>query len=44
MLPDKLTPEMVERITKKLPAAQAAELISLFDELEERKQIGRAHV
>jgi hypothetical protein len=34
-----LTSEMVERIIKKLPRNEAAELLVMFEELEERKRI-----
>lgn len=33
-----LTPEIIDRISKKLPAAEAAELLAMFDELDGRKR------
>ena len=33
-----LTPEIIERISKKLPADEAAELLAMFDELDGRKR------
>jgi predicted phage terminase large subunit-like protein len=33
-----LTPEIIERISKKLPKAEAAELLAMFDELDGRKR------
>lgn len=33
-----LTPEIIERISKKLPAAEAAELLAMFEELDGRKR------
>jgi predicted phage terminase large subunit-like protein len=37
-----LTPEIVEKLVKSLPHAEAAELLAMFDELEERKTIAAA--
>ena len=37
--PMELTAEMVERIIQKLPRAEAAELLIMFEELEERKRV-----
>ena len=34
-----LTSEMVDRIVKKLPRAEAAELLVMFEELENRKRV-----
>lgn len=34
-----ITPAMLDRIVRSMPAADAAELISMFEELEERKRI-----
>ena len=33
-----LTPEIIERISKKLPKEEAAELLAMFDELDGRKR------
>ena len=37
-----LTPEIVEKLVKNMPHAEAAELLAMFDELEERKSIQAA--
>jgi len=37
-----LTPEIVEKLVKSLPRAEAAELLAMFDELEERKSVQAA--
>jgi predicted phage terminase large subunit-like protein len=37
-----LTPEIVEKLVKSMPHAEAAELLAMFDELEERKVIQAA--
>jgi predicted phage terminase large subunit-like protein len=37
-----LTPEIVEKLVKSLPHSEAAELLAMFDELEERKSIQAA--
>ena len=37
-----LTPEIVEKLVKNMPRAEAAELLAMFDELEERKSIQAA--
>lgn len=37
-----LTPEIVEKLVKNMPHAEAAELLAMFDELEERKNIQAA--
>ena len=38
-IPSNLTPELVAKIAKTMSPADAAELISMFDELEERKRV-----
>jgi predicted phage terminase large subunit-like protein len=37
-----LTPEIVEKLVKSLPHSEAAELLAMFDELEERKSVQAA--
>ena len=37
-----LTPEIVEKLVKNMPHAEAAELLAMFDELEERKSVQAA--
>lgn len=37
-----LTPEIVEKLVKSMPHAEAAELLAMFDELEERKRVQAA--
>lgn len=37
-----LTPEIVEKLVKSMPHAEAAELLAMFDELEERKAVQAA--
>ncbi len=37
-----LTPEIVEKLVKNMPHAEAAELLAMFDELEERKTVQAA--
>lgn len=37
-----LTPEIVEKLVKNMPHAEAAELLAMFDELEERKRVQAA--
>jgi predicted phage terminase large subunit-like protein len=37
-----LTPEIVEKLVKSMPHAEAAELLAMFDELEERKSVQAA--
>jgi predicted phage terminase large subunit-like protein len=37
-----LTPEIVEKLVKNMPHAEAAELLAMFDELEERKAVQAA--
>lgn len=37
-----LTPEIVEKLVKSMPHADAAELLAMFDELEERKTVQAA--
>ena len=37
-----LTPEIVEKLVKSLPHSEAAELLAMFDELEERKNVQAA--
>lgn len=37
-----LTPEIVEKLVKSMPHAEAAELLAMFDELEERKTVQAA--
>lgn len=37
-----LTPEMIEKVIKGLPPSEAAELLAMFDELEERKNVQHA--
>ena len=37
-----LTPEIVEKLVKSLPHSEAAELLAMFDELEERKRVQAA--
>jgi len=37
-----LTPEIVEKLVKSMPRAEAAELLAMFDELEERKTVQAA--
>lgn len=38
-LPNKLTPELLEKVLKGIPASEAASLLAVFDELEERKRV-----
>jgi predicted phage terminase large subunit-like protein len=37
-----LTPEIIEKLVKNMPHAEAAELLAMFDELEERKSVQAA--
>lgn len=37
-----LTPDMIEKVIKGLPPSEAAELLAMFDELEERKNVQHA--
>ena len=39
-----LTPDIVERIVKGMPADEAAELLAMFDLIEERKRLEAARV
>ena len=37
-----LTPQIIEKLIKSMPREEAAELLAMFDELEERKTITAA--